>query len=90
MIHIVFNESEVTLMQEVMAIDESLQGEVIQIRDDFAVGPLTDLDTEEGWQARYNWWVGLLEGSAYAGSEAVKFDDRETVKTLKEKMEGGE
>ncbi|RYF94749.1 MAG: DUF1835 domain-containing protein [Chitinophagaceae bacterium] len=74
-------------MEEVMALDESLRGEAVQIRDDFAVGPITDLETEEGWQARYNWWAGLLEGSAYAGSEAVKFDDRETLKSLKEKLD---
>jgi hypothetical protein len=86
MIHVVFNESEVNLMKEVIAQDETLAGEVIQIKDDFAVGPLADIDTEEGWQARYNWWMGLLEGSSYAGSNSIKFDDRETVKELKEKL----
>ncbi len=86
MIHIVFNESEVELMQQVIALDETLAGEVVQIKDDFAVGPLTDLDIEEGWQARYNWWMKQLENSPYAGSAAIKFDDRETVKNLKEKL----
>ncbi|WP_276503536.1 DUF1835 domain-containing protein [Terrimonas pollutisoli] len=86
MIHIVFNESEVDLMKQVIEQDETLAGEVIQIKDDFAVGPLTALETEEGWQARYNWWMGLLEGSHYAGTNQVKFDDRETVKTIKEKL----
>ena len=52
MIHIVFNESEVDLMNQVVAQDETLDGEVIQIKDDFAVGPLAGIDTEEGWQAR--------------------------------------
>jgi hypothetical protein len=87
MIHIVFNESEVDLMKEVMTLDESLTGDVIQIKDDFAVGPLTGLDTEEGWQARLNWWMSQLENSPYTGSATVKFDDRETVKTLKEKLD---
>ena len=86
MIHIVFNESEVDLMKQVIGLDETLACEVIQIKDDFAVGPLTALETEEGWQARYNWWMGLLEGSHYAGTNQVKFDDRETVKTVKEKL----
>lgn len=86
MIHIVFNESEVDLMSQVIAQDETLVGEVIQIKDDFAVGPLAGIDTEEGWQARYNWWMSLLEGSSYAGSNSVRFDDRETVKELKEKL----
>ena len=51
MIHIVFNESEVDLMKQVIEMDETLAGEVIQIKDDFAVGPLQGIDTEEGWQA---------------------------------------
>jgi hypothetical protein len=86
MIHIVFNESEVELMQQVIASDETLAGEVVQIKDDFAVGPLTELDTEEGWQARYHWWTTRLDNSPYAGSNSIKFDDRETVKELKEKL----
>ncbi|HEX7753931.1 MAG TPA: DUF1835 domain-containing protein, partial [Niabella sp.] len=45
MIHIVFNLSEVDLMKKVMELDDALQGDVIQIRDDFAVGPLAELDT---------------------------------------------
>lgn len=86
MIHIVFNESEVDLMKQVIEQDVTLAGEVIQIKDDFAVGPLPGVDTEEGWEARYNWWTSLLENSAYAGTNAVKFDDRDTVKELKEKL----
>lgn len=86
MIHIVFNEPEVELLQKVIALDETLTGEVIQIKDDFAVGPLTELDTEEGWQARVNWWMAQLENSPYAGSASIKFDDRETVQQLKDKL----
>ena len=86
MIHIVFNESETSLMKQVIEQDETLAGEVIQIKDDFAVGPLAGIDTEEGWQARQSWWISLLENSHHAGSNAMKFDDRETVKELKEKL----
>jgi hypothetical protein len=86
MIHVVFNESEVDLMKEVIGLDETLAGEVLQIKDDYAVGPLHQLDTDEGWQARHDWWMGLLENSHYAGSNTVKFDDRKTVFELKEKL----
>lgn len=85
MIHIVFNESEVELMKKVIELDESLTGEVVQIKDDFAVGPLTGLDTEEGWQARVDWWKNIAAGSPYQGAEG--FDDRETVKELKAKLD---
>jgi len=86
MIHIVFNESEVTLLQEVAGLDETLAGEVVLIRDDFAVGPLQQLDTEEGWQARISWWNQLSQGSPYT-ENAGAFDDRLTVTAIKEKLE---
>ncbi len=85
MIHIVFNESEVGLMQEVMTLDETMSGEVLQIRDDFAVGPLLQLDTEEGWQARLDWWNQISQGSPYA-DHTGSFDDRQTVAAIKEKL----
>ena len=87
MIHIVFNESEVELMQKVIELDETLAGEVIQVKDDFAVGPLTGIDTEEGWQARVTWWKNLLQGSPYGEDLAGSFDDRETVASIKTKLD---
>ena len=51
------------------------------------VGPLKDLDTDEGWKAREDWWRELLKGSPYGEKLVGTFDDRETVKTLKEKLE---
>ena len=87
MIHIVFNESEIELMNQVIGMDESIAGEVIQIKDDFAVGPLQGIDTNEGWQARMDWWKGLLQGSPYGENLAGSFDDRETVKDLKTKLD---
>ena len=87
MIHIVFNESEVALMQQVMELDAELQGEVLQIKDDFAVGPLTGLDTEEGWNARLEWWKQQSQGSPYKEENIGSFDDRETVKSIIEKLE---
>lgn len=90
MIHIVFNESEVQLMQQVIELDETLAGEVMLIRDDFAVGPLTGLDTEEGWNARVEWWRSLLETSPYGQNLAGSFDDRQTVEAIKAKLEENE
>jgi hypothetical protein len=87
MIHIFFNESELDLMKQVIEMDESLDGEVIQVKDDFAVGPLAGLDTAEGWQARGDWWRTLLQGTPYGDKLAGSFDDRETVKQLKEKLD---
>ena len=87
MIHIVFNESEVDLMKQVIEMDETLSGDVVQIKDDFAVGPLMNIDTEEGWQARLEWWRNLSQGSPYNTELVGNFDDRETVKELKAKLD---
>ncbi|HEX5652458.1 MAG TPA: DUF1835 domain-containing protein [Chitinophagaceae bacterium] len=87
MIHIVFNESEVELMRQVIELDETLAGEVIQIKDDFGVGPLKGLDTEEGWNARLDWWREKLQGSPYKEDLAGSFDDRQTVSKIRSRLD---
>lgn len=87
MIHVVFNESETELMKKVIGLDETLAGEVVQVRDDFAVGPVAGLDAEDGWQHRVNWWKDVSLGSPYAERPEALFDDRETVKQLKAKLD---
>jgi hypothetical protein len=87
MIHIVFNASEVNLMREVIKLDESLLGDVIQVKDDFAVGPLIDIQTSEGWSARVSWWKELLKNSPYENDPVINFDDRQTVSKIKEQLD---
>lgn len=82
MIHVVFQQADVAVMQEAMALDPSLQGPVVEIKDDFAVGPLMDLHTEEGWSARRDWWHQLIAASPYSNETGFDFDDRKTVQQL--------
>lgn len=89
MIHIVFNASEVNLMKEVIKLDEGLTGTVLQVKDDFAVGPLDGIESEEGWNSRMTWWRELLKSSPYENDTQTFFDDRETVKKIKEQLETG-
>ena len=86
MIHIVFQESDIDILKEAMKLDESLQGDVIQIKDDFAVGPIQNIETEEGCKLREDWWRELLKGSPYGEKLVGSFDDRETVKDIKAKL----
>ncbi|MCB0716054.1 MAG: DUF1835 domain-containing protein [Chitinophagaceae bacterium] len=90
MIHIVFNEPDVDIMKEVIAMDESLTGDVILIRDDYAVGPLTDLNSDEGWQSRTDWWKTLINASHYSENEISIVDDRQTIAAILEKLETNE
>lgn len=87
MIHVVFNESEVDLMNQVIVLDETISGDVIQIKDDFAVGPLQGIDTEEGWQARLEWWRTQSQGSPYTDALVGSFDDRQTVLQIKARLD---
>jgi hypothetical protein len=87
MIHIVFNASEVNLMKDVIKLDESLPGTVFQVKDDFGVGPLIDIESEKGWNSRVNWWRDLLKNSPYENDPQTFFDDRETVNKIKELLD---
>ena len=88
MIHIVFQEADVTVLKEAIVLDASLGGSVVQIKDELAVGPLQQIETEEGWQARLAWWRSLVEASPYSNQGLVgSFDDRKTVQELKDRLE---
>ena len=87
MIHIVFQHADVHVLKQAMKLDESLRGEVVEIKDEWGVGPLKGLDTDEGWNARLGWWRELLKDSPYSEKIAGSFDDRETVNDLKEKLD---
>ena len=88
MIHVVFQQADVAVLKKAIELDPSLEGEVVQVRDEFAVGPLTDLDTEEGWRARLDWWKEILSVTPYSSQNLVgSFDDRETVRSLQSRLD---
>ena len=79
MLHIVFQEADIAVLQKAIDLDESIAGEVWQIKDDFAVGPLENIYEPEGYQARRDWWRMLLESSPY--TEQINIvDDKMTAK----------
>jgi hypothetical protein len=67
MIHIVFNEADVKILQEVQALDDTLAGDIFQIHDDYAVGPINNIHNAEGIAERHQWWTSVLASSAYEG-----------------------
>ena len=83
MIHIVFNEADTTVLNKAIELDETLQGKVVQIKDDYAVGPLTNLYIGEGIAARKNWWTQVLAGGDQEGkAEDGSVDDYKTIAEL--------
>lgn len=83
MIHIVFNEADVQVLQQAIALDESLEGPVIQIKDDYAVGPLNNIYLGEGIEARKQWQREVLAGGDLDGKvDSGEVDDYKTAAEL--------
>ncbi len=81
MIHLVFNTADIASIEAAIALDESMAGKVIEIKDDYAVGPLVDIYETEGYQARRDWWKNILEHSPYEEQLDI-VDDKLTVHEL--------
>jgi hypothetical protein len=61
---------------------------VLEIKDDYAVGPLASLEQPEGWQARLGWWKELTAASPYGDLTASgMIDDRLVVHNLKKALD---
>ena len=82
MIHIVFNEPDVKVLEQAIALDETLQGEIMLIRDDYAVGPLNNIYLGEGKEERKKWWTDVLTGGDY--ETKVQDDEVDDYKTAAE------
>lgn len=91
MIHIVFNEADVAVLQQAIELDESLRGEVWQVKDDYAVGPLAGVYTQEGIATRKQWWKEVLAGGDYDGkADTGEVDDNKLLGLLTERLKNEE
>jgi hypothetical protein len=91
MIHVVFQEADVEALSKSFTLDPSMEGLILEIRDDYAVGPINDLFTVAGRQQRNQWWKEVLEGGDYDGLvESGKVHDDSTVQELKEKLDANQ
>jgi len=86
MIHIVFQEPDIAVLQKAIELDEKMVGEIIQIKDDFAVGPIINIYETDGYQQRRDWWKMLLEFSPYT-EQLDMVDDKLTLHKLKEALD---
>lgn len=88
MIHIVFQEADVPALRASFDLDESMKADIFEIKDDFAVGPINDIFSEEGMEARKQWWREVLAGGDYAGLvDDGHVNDPQTVSDLKSRLE---
>src|SRR5687767_8871202 len=91
MIHIVFQQADVEVLRKSFELDESMQGDILEIKDDFAVGPIKDIYSAEGVETRRNWWTEVLQGGDYDGHvDTGNVDDVKTVRELTERLKNDE
>ena len=81
MIHLVFNTADIAAIEAAIELDETLAGKVIEIKDDYAVGPLLEIYETEGYQARRDWWQNVLAFSPYSEQLDI-VDDKLAVNQL--------
>jgi len=88
MIHIVFQKNDIDTLKKAIGLDESLQGDIIQIEDDFAAGPIKDIYLPPEIENRRQWWREVLSGGDYEGivDDGSVADDNKTVAQLTERL----
>ena len=89
--HIVFQQEDINTLSKSFDLDESLREEIIQIKDDFSVGPLKNIFSDEGIEERKQWWRNVLSGGDYSGlADTGEIDDNKTLNAIKEKLTSDE
>ena len=86
MIHLVFETANIAALEAAIELDETLAGKIVEIKDDYAVGPLLDIYETEGYQARRDWWANVLEYSPWTDQLNI-VDDKLTVHQLIQSLE---
>jgi len=89
--HIVFQQEDVKTLSKSFELDDSLRDKIFEIKDDFAVGPLQNIYTEEGIEERKQWWRNVLAGGDYDGHvDTNEVNDPKTVEEIKENLKRNE
>jgi hypothetical protein len=87
MIHVVFQHADVEALRKSFSIDPTMEGEIVEIRDEYAVGPINDIYTEEGIENRHHWWREILKDGHYNGiADDGHVNDNKEVTDLKSKL----
>jgi len=91
MIHVVFQQPDADVLQQALNLDGTISGPIVQIKDDYAVGPVKDIFTDEGIEARKAWWRSVLAGSDLEGTvDDGSVDDAGTLNDLRSRLDEDE
>ena len=87
MIHIVFQAADVDTLKKAIELEPALNGDVLLIEDEWAVGPIAGIYTPEGIETRKQWWREILSGGDYDGLvDKTAADDNTRVAGLKQRL----
>ena len=89
MIHLVFETANIAALEAAIELDETLAGKIVEIKDDYAVGPLLDIYETTGYQSRRDWWTSVLEHSPWIDQLNI-VDDKLVVHQLIQSLEEDE
>lgn len=83
MIHIVFEEANIEPLKKSFELDTTMDGDIVCIKDDYAVGPIDNIYREEGIANRLQWWKDILQDGPYSGTaDDGHVDDNKEVQQL--------
>ena len=83
MIHIVFEEANIEPLKKSFELDTTMDGDIVCIKDDYAVGPIDNIYREEGIANRLQWWKDILQDGPYSGiADDGHVDDNKEVQQL--------
>jgi hypothetical protein len=88
MFHLLFESRAAEALNAAMDLEQSIEGEIVVLQDDLSLGPISDLETEEGRQVRTEWLAGVTGADAKAGSIAAQ--DAAAVQQVIDRMTGEE
>ena len=78
-------------MKAAMELDESLQGEIFVLHDDYNLGPIFNIYEEEGRKTRIEWWSTVLSGGDFEKILAEKSEaDYNNIVQLTERLQNDE
>jgi len=83
MIHVVFQPADAEVLRKAFELEPSMSGELLTVCDDFAVGPVSDIYSEEGINNRKEWWKEVLREGDYDGHvESGVVNDQVVVESI--------
>lgn len=89
--HIVFQTEDVNTLSKSFELDESLRQNIIEVKDDFAVGPIQNIYSLDSIENRKDWWRNVLSGGDYNGSvDTGLVDDQKAVGEIIDALENDE